>query len=294
MNNLANFCHRTLSLLRAKFEGKLVPPSDDAPAKETWKAMESRFQKVVDGYGSLDFREAVLNLVEIGNAGNLFLQQRKPWELGATAHGDLSLCANGALAVAVLLSPVVPKMAEAVLGQLGSAAKKFSRFKDLTNGPWLKSGMLEAGPASLMPRVEVEQARALLPESDPAAPQAEKKKADQKSEKKPVGPISFEQFAVVELRCGLVVAAEKVEGASKLLKLQVDLGEGAPRTIASGIAEAFAPEALVGKRVVVVANLAPRTIRGIESRGMLLATGDGAESAWCRWPTTSLRAPRSG
>ncbi len=278
VNNLANFCHRTLSLLRAKFEGKLVAPSDDPAAQGAWRAMERRFQKVIDGYGSLDFRDAVANLVEIGNAGNLFLQQRKPWELGPTAHGDLSLCANGALAVAILLSPVAPRMAEAVLAQLG---RTDARFKDLAGGPWLKAGVLGAGPASLMARVEVEQARALLPErvgvARAAPPTPDKQTApDTTAAPAIAGPISFEQFAAIQLRCGLILAAERVAGASKLLKLQVDLGEGAPRTIASGIAEAFAPEALVGRRVVVVANLAPRTLRGIESRGMLRATGEGA------------------
>ena len=110
------------------------------------------------------------------------------------------------------------------------------------------------------------------PAPKPAAPPKEKKAAE------PVAPpseIEFGDFTKVSLKAGKVLAAEKVEKADKLLKLSVDLGEGSPRTIVSGIAEAFAPEQLVGRNVVVVVNLKPRALKGIESRGMILAAGSG-------------------
>ena len=89
-----------------------------------------------------------------------------------------------------------------------------------------------------------------------------------------------------------MLAAERVPKADKLLKLSVDLGEGSPRTIVAGIAEAYAPEALVGRKVVVVANLKPRALRGIESRGMLLAAGSGARrSGWSTRGTSRPEAP---
>ncbi len=90
--------------------------------------------------------------------------------------------------------------------------------------------------------------------------------------------IDIDAFARVALRVGQVLAAERVPKADKLLKLTVDVGEGNPRTVVAGIAEAYAPEALVGRKVVVVANLKPRALRGIESRGMLLAAGSGGAS----------------
>ena len=89
--------------------------------------------------------------------------------------------------------------------------------------------------------------------------------------------IEFADFAKVQLKVGKVLACEKVPKADKLLKLTVDLGEGAPRTIVSGIAEAYAAEALVGRNVVVVANLKPRALKGIESRGMVLTSGSGGK-----------------
>jgi methionyl-tRNA synthetase len=91
----------------------------------------------------------------------------------------------------------------------------------------------------------------------------------------PPSEIEFGDFTKVVLKAGKVKAAEKVEKADKLLKLTVDLGEPAPRTIVSGIAEAFTPDQLVGRNVVVVTNLKPRALKGIESRGMILAAGSG-------------------
>jgi glutaminyl-tRNA synthetase len=111
-----------------------------------------------------------------------------------------------------------------------------------------------------------------------AAPLPARPPKEAKAPKAPEGPpaeIEFGDFAKVALKAGRVLAAEKVEKADKLLKLSVDVGEGAPRTIVSGIAEAFAPEALIGRNVVVVMNLKPRALKGIESRGMILAAGSG-------------------
>jgi methionine--tRNA ligase beta chain len=95
----------------------------------------------------------------------------------------------------------------------------------------------------------------------------------------PVAEIDFSDFTKVTLKAGRVLAAEKVEKADKLLKLLVDVGEAAPRTIVSGIAEAFAPDQLIGRNVVVVTNLKPRALKGVESRGMILAAGKGKSLA---------------
>ena len=111
----------------------------------------------------------------------------------------------------------------------------------------------------------------------PAAPAAKKEKEKPAAPAAAPSEIEFDVFAKVQLKAGKVLAAEKVEKADKLLKLSVDLGEAAPRTIVSGIAEAFAPEALIGRNVVVVTNLKPRPLRGIESRGMILAAGKGKD-----------------
>ncbi|MDP3503658.1 MAG: glutamine--tRNA ligase/YqeY domain fusion protein [Myxococcales bacterium] len=108
-----------------------------------------------------------------------------------------------------------------------------------------------------------------------APPKAPEKKKELPAPTGPAPEIEFGDFTKVAMKAGKVLAAEKVEKADKLLKLTVDLGEAAPRTIVSGIAEAFTPESLVGRNVVVVTNLKPRALKGIESRGMVLASGSG-------------------
>jgi methionyl-tRNA synthetase len=267
VNNLANFCHRTLSLLRSRFGGELAHGSMDDAVQATLQAVASHIAPTLSAYREIELREAMRHIVEIGNQGNLFLQSRKPWELGPSAHGDLSFCAHLAFALALLLKPVTPGMSEAVLRQVG---REDATFEDLSGLPskWRLAGTLAEGPATLMPRIEAKQAQALVPDEAPAAPAME--------EQQPVAPVSFEAFEALDLRCGLILDAVPVEGAKKLLKLTIDLGEGTPRTVASGIAESFHdPAALVGKRVVVVANLEPRVIRGIRSAGMILASGEG-------------------
>ncbi len=136
-------------------------------------------------------------------------------------------------------------------------AQIFNRTVALKDA-WVKEQNAEDAPAAALPV--------------PKAPKAEKKAPE------PAGPpaeIEFGDFTKVSLKAGRVLACEKVEKADKLLKLSVDLGEAAPRTIVSGIAEAFLPEQLVGRNVVVVVNLKPRALKGIESRGMILAAGSG-------------------
>ncbi len=308
VNNLANFCHRTLSLLRSRHEGRIAAPAGWPPY---FALALDALRRAREAYERLDFRGAMQAIVAASNRGNEFLQQEKPWAAeAAKAHADLSLAANLAYALAVLLQPVVPEMAGKVLAQLGREGAKLADLGELWGGgtpaPWIREGSLrEGGP--LVPRIEAAAAAALLPEEPkesgpkgPVAPSGPTAKGAAAAEGGPapgsaeprhsgrgaesLSQISFDDFAKVDLRCGLVVAAEAVEGAKKLLRLTVDLGEAAPRTIASGIAEAFQPAQLVGRRVIVVANLAPRTIRGVTSHGMLLAAGEGAGIRLCELP----------
>jgi methionyl-tRNA synthetase len=283
VNNLANFCHRTLSLLRSRFEGVVGEPSGDEAATATLKQMHALVAPTLQAYRDVDLRQAVAQIVDMGNHGNLFLQQRKPWELGPRAHGDLSLCARGAFAIALLLKPVTPSMADAVLAQLGRTDATFAELEQPANS-WRITTKLAEGPATLMPRIEPKQAQALLPAEEAALQSAAPAPA---AGTVPKPHISFEDFEKLDLRCGLILAAEAVEGAKKLLKLTIDLGEPEHRTIASGIAESFRdPAKLVGRRVVIVANLEPRVIRGIRSAGMLLASGEGESVSLVELPAS--------
>jgi methionyl-tRNA synthetase len=137
-----------------------------------------------------------------------------------------------------------------------------------------------------LPRLEEAQVNQLVPPEElarisekPAGAQAAPKAGGQSGTAPELGEeIDIDAFARIILKVGQVLAAERVPKADKLLKLSVDVGEAEPRTIAAGIAEAYTPETLVGRKVVVVANLRPRQIRGFASRGMLLAAGTGGSS----------------
>jgi len=227
-------------------------------------------------YERLDFRAAVRGATEISQSANQFLQTHAPWSKVKSepevARRDLSDAAELAYLVAGLLQPVVPTIAEKLFAQLDAPPLTFVAL-ERARYPLLDRSHPIGTPSPLLARMEESQVLALIkPEEEvPAAAPTASKSAEEAQG----ASISYEDFAKVALRVGLVRAAERIPKADKLLKLTVDMGEAEPRTIAAGIAEAYAPEALVGRRVVVVANLAPRTIRGVLSQGMLLAAGPG-------------------
>jgi methionyl-tRNA synthetase len=145
----------------------------------------------------------------------------------------------------------------------------------------LAAGSQTAKPEALFPRVETDkvQAKAAKKEakSEKQPTEQKKKKKDKPAKKGPAGPaeeIAIDEFARVDLKLGKVLGAERIEGADKLLKLRIDLGEAEPRQVVAGIAQHYAPEELLGRQVVVVANLKPVKLRGVESRGMVLACVD--------------------
>jgi methionyl-tRNA synthetase len=168
--------------------------------------------------------------------------------------------------VSVMIWPVMPKKADEMRAQLG--LPKLATKLDLDQWPTdlgaPHEGALGAASA-LFPVIDKDREKVLLEKlvPKPAPPNAET-----------AAPITYDQFTAVDLRVGLVKAAEKVPKKDKLLKLSVDLGEPEPRQIVAGLALSFTPEQLVGKRIIVVSNLAPRDFgKGLVSHGMLLASG---------------------
>ncbi|RPH70857.1 MAG: methionine--tRNA ligase [Myxococcaceae bacterium] len=287
VNNFGNLANRTLSLLTGPLGGKLAPAPGEA-GKSLVEAALARIPEVVSAYEALDFRAVVRTIVEVSQSANQFLQARAPWAKvkaePEVARADLSDVSDVVALLATFLAPIVPSVTEKLFVQLGTPPLTFA---DLGAGRALLPRARALGtPAPLLPRLEEAQVNRLVPPEElarlaaasgkpaPAAPSpGAATAADAAAEE-----IDIETFARVDLRVGQVLGAARVPKADKLLKLTVDLGEGSPRTIVAGIAEAYGPEALVGRKVVVVANLKPRALRGIESRGMLLAAGTGGAS----------------
>ena len=281
LNNLGNLANRALSVVHTRFDGKLgrMPGND-----ELWPTVAAVEQEVKDAYLRCDTRAAVQAVLALSSRANERLQRTQPWKLLATdrdaAQAELTLAVNLARACARLLAPIVPKFAAGVEQQTG-APLRWGDFAPLEGTAIREPAPLvrrieDADIARLASRFTAEAPKPAPLEARPAAAPASKKapRAPAPVEVAPPSAIDVAVFAQTDLRAGKVLACERIPKADKLLKLSIDLGEAAPRTILSGVALSYTPEELVGKTVVVVANLSPRELRGVVSHGMVLfATG---------------------
>ena len=248
------------------------------------KAVADALAAARAGFLELELRAAIRAVNELADVANKAVQDNKPWETpGAPETQALLHDLGKALhAIAVMLNPVMPRFAAGLAESLGGVPLSWPEAFTPFDG---KPVRFTAKPPAILP-IDAKQVAKLIavPPDATEAPRVSKaaspaETATRASTKSapppPPGVITYDEFMRTELRVAVVKAAEKVEKADKLLKLTVDVGEAEPRTIVAGIAQAYPdPAALVGRRIVVVANLAPRALRGITSHGMLLAAGE--------------------
>jgi len=232
----------------------------------------------------LEFRVALRAVNELADVCNKVLQDQKPWESldGAPSRALLHDLGKALHALAVMLAPVMPLFAKGLADSLGGRALGWPEsFTPFDKAPV----KFTAKPPQIQPLEPKQVAGLVVAPQEAAAPAKVAKsaspaetasKASAKSAPPPPpGIIQYDDFGKVELKVARILQAERIEKADKLLKLTVDVGEPSPRTIVAGIALAYPdPTPLVGRRIVVVANLAPKPLRGIESHGMLLAAGE--------------------
>jgi methionyl-tRNA synthetase len=232
----------------------------------------------------LEYRSALRAVNELADVCNKVLQDSKPWEALDTAPSRALLHDLGKAihALAVMLAPVMPRFAQGLADSLGGLPLAWPEpFNPFDKAPV----KFTAKPPQIQP-LDAKQVAGLVvaPQEAPAPAKVAKAASPAETASKatakaapppPPGVIHYDDFAKVELKVAQILKAERIEKADKLLKLTVDVGEPSPRTIVAGIALAYPdPAPLVGKRIVVVANLAPKPLRGIESHGMLLAAGE--------------------
>jgi methionyl-tRNA synthetase len=310
-NGLGNLASRTLSMIQRYFNGEIVRPEGEGRSRLGEMATETITQ-TAGHYEKFEFSRALEAIWSLLGAVDKFIVERKPWVLAKAddAASRQLLCATlydsaEVLRVAAaLLYPAMPKSAAKIWRQLGLTAS-LDQFQ-LTNLAW---GQLEAGgkigeSEAIFPRLEMEpsvnrlmelekealeeQAKIMgKPGPEPATTEAgdKAKEAEAPATAAESSRIGIEDFAKVELRVGLVKSAQRVEGTDKLMHLSVDIGEAEPRSIVAGIAKAYEPESLIGRKVVIVANLKPRKMRGIESNGMIVAaTGDSGMPSLAGFP----------
>jgi len=301
VKTLANFVARAFSPLEKDFGGIVGEPADDPASRELWAKVLEHSAAVRAAFDAFELREATQALVRLGFEANRHLQDAAPWSKRKRgdeegAHRDLSLCANVAYAIGCGIAPILPVAAGKLSAMLGGMELDPSRLVAGAGFP-VAAGTRLGKVEHLAQPIDDERLDKLWPEPEEEAAVLEKGKQKPArapgleleagkppaktgpAAEAPAGIVGFDDFAKVELRVGRILTAERIPKADKLLKLTVDLAEAEPRTIAAGIAAWYEPEQLTGKHVVVVANLAPRTIRGVESRGMLLAGGGDAGRA---------------
>ncbi len=304
--NLGNLLQRTLGLC-AKLTGGTRPAWRDATPLEDdlVRDVETSLQNAREAWGALEIHRALEHTWEVSSRANQYVDRAAPWataKAGDTARTETILATL--LEVLRLLGsaiwPAMPQKSDALRAQLGLGPLAPATGEDLypTRFAPLPGGEPLAAGTPLFPMYDKDQVAALLAELAPAPPAATTDKAPAPTAptaptaEQPVtlaaeasAPITYDDFAKVDLRVGLVTRVEKVPKKDKLLRLTVDLGEPAPRTIVAGLALSFTPETLTGRRVVVVANLAPRDFgKGLVSHGMVLATGPSESLALATAP----------
>lgn len=290
-----NFVNRTFVLMHKLCNGKvpvfhneLIDDIDKQMVTDIANAKE-KVEQLLEQY---KFREALYEVIDLSRKGNQYMQKKEPWivakkladdpgvqkSIDNTLHICLQLTAN----LAVLINPFLPSTAKKMLHMM-KVVEKILDWENAGKMKLLSVGYSLREPQLLFRKIEDEEIKAQVEKlkanaaiNKPlAANDAAKAQtgAEKDQSLKPV--IQFEDFSKIDLRVATIVNAQKVEKADKLLKLEVDLGFE-KRTIVSGIALHYKPEEIIGKQVVIVANLAPRKMRGIESNGMILMAEDSA------------------
>ena len=276
-NNLGNLVSRTVAMTKKYFDGVIPAPEaeegTDAELKALAQSTVTSFREKMDTYHIAD---AIDDVVTLLRRTNKYIDETTPWTLAkdeslkgrlGTVMYNLLECIRFA---AVLLEPIIPATSEAIYKQIGTDKTDYaslSAFGGMTAGA-------SVGEASVL-FARIDEKKLLDEVHAKMEAQAKAAEAAEKAIEKPEGLalIGIEDFMNVELRSAQILACEKVPKAKKLLKLQLDLGYE-KRQVVSGIAKFYEPEALIGKMVILVTNLKPAVLCGIESNGMILASGE--------------------
>lgn len=276
-NDLGNLLNRTLTMIEKDCEG-VIPPegAHNEPLKQ---AAKNAYQNAVEAMEDFAFHKALDAIWELVRLANRNIEETKPWELRREGKLDAlhSFLYNQAQAlhnIAILLHPFLPELTQKMWEQLGlEGLVESHKYHDGASWGTIDPGIRVRKGQPLVPRVDVES---FLNE-------VEKLVAKRQQERETIGKtadipefkpeISYDEFDKLDLRIATVIECERIKGTDKLLKLQIDLGRER-RQIVAGIGKVYTPEELVGKQIVVAANLKPVKLKGELSKGMLLATGD--------------------
>jgi len=273
VGNLANLASRSATMLHKQLQSRIGQPCSQGQA--LLAEIQGKAPSIAGDLTSRNYANAIRTICGLADAVNRYIDQRKPWNMVQSepehVRATLSTTLNAVRLLTIYLKPILPQFARKVENILRIEPLKWQDSESLLENH-------EIGPYErLVERVDIKKAQDMIEESKESQQAAAAKSQPSPLEQNPISPqISYEEFMKVDLRIARVIKAELVEGADKLLRLELDIG-GATRTVLAGIRQAYQPEQLVGKLMIMAANLAPRKMKFGVSEGMILAAGAGGK-----------------